>query len=89
VTISYWTSSDGSYSAQSLSLCGWWSADASGDTGKFESVNECSATIGKLVQVTVAYAWSQNSPGPAFAVLNSVFGIQVDASATASFVVTA
>jgi hypothetical protein len=89
VTISYWTSSDGSYSAQSLSLCGWWSADANNDTGQFESINDCSATIGKLVQVTVAYAWSRAAPGPTFTVLNSVFGIQVNTSATSSFVVTA
>ncbi len=88
ITISYWTSSDGSYSTSSLSLCGWWSADASSDTGQFESVNQCSATIGKLVQVTVAYAWSQASPGPVFTVLNSIFGLQVTASASSSFVVT-
>ncbi|MGA9113907.1 MAG: TadE/TadG family type IV pilus assembly protein [Candidatus Dormiibacterota bacterium] len=88
VTISYWTSSDLSYSTASLSLCGWWSADANNDTGYFENVNNCSATIGKLVQVTVAYAWSQESPGPVFTVLNSIFGLQVDASATTSFVVT-
>ena len=88
VTISYWTSSDGSYSTASLSLCGWWSADANSDAGQFESTNECSATVGKLVQVTVAYAWSQESPGPVFTVLNSIFGLQVDASATTSFVVT-
>jgi len=89
VTISYWTSSDGSYSTSSLSLCGWWSADDNNDAGQFVSIDECSATIGKLVQVTVAYAWSANSPGPAFTVLNSLFGLQVDVSATAAFVVTA
>jgi Flp pilus assembly protein TadG len=88
VTISYWTSSDGSYSSSSLSLCGWWSADANSDAGQFESTNECSATVGKLVQVTVAYAWGQASPGPVFTILNSVFGLNVVASATSSFVVT-
>jgi hypothetical protein len=43
---------------------------------------------GDLVQITVAYRWSQEAPGPAFAVLNSVFGINVQASATYSFVVS-
>jgi hypothetical protein len=41
-----------------------------------------------VVQVTVAYNWSQSNPGPVFSVLNSLFGIHVVASATYSFVVT-
>ncbi len=93
MTISYWSSSDGSYSTPSLSLCGWYSADAvdAGSANGFQSVGNsdtCTAATGQLVQVTVAYAWSQASPGPAFTVLNSVFGIRVVAWATYGFVVT-
>jgi hypothetical protein len=89
MTISYWNSSDGSYSTSSLSLCGWWSADASGDSGGFQSSSACAAAEGEMVQVTVAYAWSQSSPGPIFSVLNSTFGINVNVAATYSFVVSA
>ena len=79
ITISYWTSSDGSYSTSSLSLCGRRSADASSDTGQFESVNQCSATIGKLVQVTVAY--DRLEPGLAGP---GVHGPELDYSASRS-----
>ena len=93
MTIAYWSSSDGSYSTSSLSLCGWYSADAAdaGSSNPFQKVGNngtCTAATGELVRITVAYAWSQASPGPAFTVLNSVFGIQVDAWATYAFVVT-
>jgi Flp pilus assembly protein TadG len=93
MTISYWSSSDGSYSTSSLSLCGWYSADAveAGSSNGFQSVGAsgtCAAATGELVEVTVAYAWSQAAPGPAFTVLNSVFGIKVNAWATYGFVVT-
>jgi len=92
MTISYWNSSDGSYSVSSLSLCGWYSADAAdaGSATPFQSVGNggnCAAAVGELVQVTVSYAWSQAAPGPAFAVLNSVFAINVNTSSTYSFVV--
>jgi hypothetical protein len=88
MTVSYWTSSDGSDSTSSLSLCGWWSSDASTDAGAWEATRGCSAAAGQVVQVTVAYNWSQSNPGPVFSVLNSLFGIHVVASATYSFVVT-
>ena len=87
MAITYWKSSDLSYSTSSLSLCGWWSADASGDAGQFQPNSGCTPAPGEMVQVTVAYAWSQASPGPAFTVLNSVFGINVVTSATYSLVV--
>jgi Flp pilus assembly protein TadG len=87
MTISYWNSSDGSDSTSSLSICGWWSSDASSDAGAWEATSGCSAAAGEVVQVTVAYAWSQTSPGPIFSVLNSTFGINVNVFATYSFVV--
>ena len=93
MTISYFSSGDESYSTPSLSLCGWYSPDAAdaGSSNGFQSVGNggtCAAATGEMVQVTVSYAWSQASPGPEFTVLNSVFGIQVNASATYAFVVT-
>jgi hypothetical protein len=93
MTIAYLSSSDESYSTSSLSLCGWYSADAAdaGSANGFQSVGNsgtCAAATGELVQVTVDYAWSQASPGPTFTVLNSVFGIRVNASATYAFPVT-
>jgi Flp pilus assembly protein TadG len=87
MTVSYWNnSSDGMYTP-SLSLCGWYSADASSEAGAWEGTSGCSAAAGELVQITVAYDWSQQAPGPTFAVLNSLFGIRVQASASYSFVV--
>jgi hypothetical protein len=85
MTISYWNSSNGSDS--NLSLCEWWSSDANSDAGLAEPISSC-VFDGEVVQVTVAYDWSQASPGPVFSVLNSVFGIKVVASATYSFAVT-
>jgi Flp pilus assembly protein TadG len=92
VTISYWSSTGGSYSPSSLSLCGWYSADAvdAGSSNGFQEIGNggtCTAGTGELVQVTVSYAWSQSSPGPEFSILNSVFGIGLNASATYAFVV--
>jgi Flp pilus assembly protein TadG len=89
MTVAYWNSSDGTYSTSSLGLCGWWSSDAGSDTGQFQSSGGCTAAAGELVQVTVAYAWSQSSPGPVFTVLNSSFGISLSVISTYSFVVTA
>ena len=86
MTISYWNSSDLSYS--SLSPCGWWSSDAGGDAGAFQPTNSCEPARGELVQVTLAYAWGTSNPGPLFTILNSVFHININASATYSFVVT-
>ena len=94
MTISYWKSSDNSYSTSSLSICGWWSSDASSDTGAFQSSAGCQAAPtdtatgdNELVQVTLSYAWSASSPGPVFTVLNNTFGIHVNTSATYSFAV--
>ncbi len=92
MTISYWSnSSDGAFTPP-LTLCAWWSADASSDTGALEHNGTCgdgeTGLLGDLVQITVAYEWSQEAPGPTFAVLNSVFGIQVQATATYSFLVS-
>jgi Flp pilus assembly protein TadG len=92
MTISYWSNSGDGYYTPPLSLCAWWSADASSETGTLENNGTCgegeTGLSGDLVQITVAYRWSQEAPGPAFAVLNSVFGINVQASATYSFVVS-
>jgi Flp pilus assembly protein TadG len=84
MTISYWKNSDGAFTPP-LTLCSWYSADA----GELEPVGgACSPAANELVQITVAYNWSQEAPGPTFAVLNSVFGINVEASASYSFVVS-
>jgi len=93
MTISYWDNSSDTEYTPPLSLCMWWSADATSDAGAPEYVGsngQCGVNgvlIGDLVQVTVAYAWSQSAPGPAFDVLASTFGIQINASASYSLVV--
>lgn len=91
MTISYWNSSDGSFSTSSLSLCGWFSADAADaaatDAQGWQPTDGCVAAPGELVQVTVAYAWSKSSPGPLFTVMNSVLGMNVNVVSTYSLVV--
>lgn len=82
MTITYFSSSDGSYSTSSLSaasdLVGWWSADS--DCFK-SSAGSCTTTYpasGDVVQISLIYAWASTNPGPVFTVLNSTFGLQAN-----------
>ena len=97
ISIVYYNSSDGSYSASSLSaasdVIAWWSSDASSGTGCLENGSGCLATssypnlVGDLVQVTVMYDWSGTNPGPVFDVLNSAFKLRANITAQYALVV--
>ncbi len=79
ISVAYYQSSDGSDSPASLSggLVGWWSADNGCFTAAGGSCTSTLPVAGDVVQVTVMYDWSAVSPGPAFTVLNSLFGLRV------------
>ncbi len=96
ITVAYYTSSNGTYAPSSMSLYGWWSSDAQADVGCFElassaSSSSCTATpsppVGSMVQITVLYNFTATAPGPAFDVMNSVFGLQADVVAQYAMVV--
>jgi hypothetical protein len=92
VSIVYYASSGGTYAPGSYSTVGWWSSDATSDTGCFDTSSGCTSTypvVGDLVQVTVMYNWSGTNPGPVFDVLNSTFKIQADITAQYAMVVEA
>jgi hypothetical protein len=99
MTIAYYRnpSSDSSYASPTLQ--GW--AEPSCSAPYYENYNsgspECVTTSsdpsifpeeGDLVQVTVVYDYSQQAPGPAFTVLNSVYNLQGNVVGQYSMVVT-
>jgi hypothetical protein len=97
ISIVFYKSSDGSYSASSLNaasdVVAWWSSDANSDAGCLETSSGCSASpataiaVGDLVQITVMYNWSSTSPGPVFTVLNATFGLRAYITAQFALVV--
>jgi hypothetical protein len=94
MTIAYYRnpSSDSSYASPTLQ--GW--AEPSCSAPYYEAYNSgspaCTTTsvpaVGDLVQVTVVYDYSQQAPGPAFTVLNSVYNLQGNVVGQYSMVVT-
>ena len=91
ISIVYYTSTGLMYNSPSLSTFGWYSADANSDVGCLDTSSGCttnySGLVGKVVEITVMYAWSSTNPGPVFDVLNSTFGLKVDITAQFSLVV--
>jgi hypothetical protein len=90
VSIVYYASSGGTYAPGSYSTVGWWSSNATSDTGCFDTSSGCTTTypvVGDLVQVTVMYDWSGTNPGPVFDVLNSTFKLQADITTQYALVV--
>jgi Flp pilus assembly protein TadG len=81
MTIAYYTTSN---NYATLSLCGYYSAGL----GAFQGTASVCTAAGALVQVTIVYDLSETAPGPAFDVMNSMFGIQVKIVAQYALVVT-
>jgi Flp pilus assembly protein TadG len=92
ISIVYYANSGNTYAPSSYSTVGWWSSDATSDTGCFDTSSGCTTTypaVGDMVQVTVIYDWSATNPGPVFDVLNSTFHLQADIVAQYALVVEA
>lgn len=96
MTIAYYRNPSSSPSYASPALQGWYSAGAASGAGCYEAYQSgspaCTTTsfpeVGDLVQVTVVYDFSQQAPGPAFTVLNSVYRLQGDVIGQYSMVVS-
>ncbi len=90
MTVAYY-GGDSSYGS-SLALKGWYSASAgcylpAGDTTCPATESYPQVGDNDLVQITVLYDYSQQSPGPIFRIMNSAFGLQANVVAQYSMAV--